>query len=455
MNLCHFYPSLYWKCACLSVDAGAINEEDYYELVDSGIVDLSDEDDVRAQNKVNYGKVASAIIKARETIGVELPDINVSRLGFTPDEDRNVIVYGIRGIARVGEQIIKDIIINRPYNSLDDFIAKMVSADGKKLISKDKVVNLIKAGAFDNIENKPREEILKNYILSVADQKQKLNLQNFAMLIKQKMLPQELDFSVKVYNFTKYIRTMRYMGNYILDEFGYSFFSENYDLTKVNMIEKDGQYVNVISSAWWDNVYDAEMNKPRAYIKTHHDELLEELNTRLFNEEYNKYANGGLLQWELDSLNFYYSGHPLQNLIIPTETTLVKDLKENEFDGFWMIKGKQVPKYKLRSIVGTVIDKDKVKGLVTLQTTDGVIDIKVFKQQYARFDHTITDVNENGDKIILEESFFEKGTHLLVTGILRGTTFTPKTYKDTGFDPILKIVTKEDGSLDYFIRKSE
>ena len=30
MNLGHFYPSIYWKTACVSVDAGAINEEDFY-----------------------------------------------------------------------------------------------------------------------------------------------------------------------------------------------------------------------------------------------------------------------------------------------------------------------------------------------------------------------------------------------------------------------------------------
>lgn len=456
MNLSYFYPSIYWKTACLSVDAGAVNPEDFYNLVNTGILELADEDDSREQTKVKYGEIAKAIIKFRQYGNVNLPNISTSRFGFTPDEKRNTIVYGLRGIARIGEQIIHDIIINQSFTSVNDFIRKMTTSDGKKLISKDKIVNLIKAGAFDAIENKPREEILHNYIMSVADQKQKLNLMNFQMLIKHNMIPDELSFSIKVYNFTKYIRTMRFMGNYILDENGLAFYSENYDLSKVHLLDKDGVTVSVINEKYWDSIYNSEMDKPRAYIKAHHDELLSKLNKELFEEEYNKYGNGDILQWELDSLSFYYSGHPLKKIELPIEITRVSDLIENEFDGFWMIKGKRVPKYKLRSIIGTVIDKDKTKGLVTIQTPDdGVIDVKVFKQQFARFTHVISNIDEEGNKDILEDSFFEKGTHLLITGILRSDIFVPKVYKDTGFDSILKIVLKSDGTLDYLMRKSE
>ena len=52
MNLGHFYPSIYWKTACVSVDAGALNEEDFYNLVETGIMELTDEEDKREQSKV-------------------------------------------------------------------------------------------------------------------------------------------------------------------------------------------------------------------------------------------------------------------------------------------------------------------------------------------------------------------------------------------------------------------
>ena len=154
MNLCYFYPSIIWKCACLSVDAGAVNEEDYYNLVDTGIIELTDEEDKREQNKIQYGKIAAAISRFKEISTIELPDINNARFGFTPDVENNSIMFGLRGIARLGEQIINDIILRRPYASLQDFINKMQTKDGKKLISKDRIVNLIKAGAFDKVENK-------------------------------------------------------------------------------------------------------------------------------------------------------------------------------------------------------------------------------------------------------------------------------------------------------------
>jgi DNA polymerase-3 subunit alpha len=140
---------------------------------------------------------------------------------------------------------------------------------------------------------------------------------------------------------------------------------------------------------------------------------------------------------------------------LPIPISGVKDLQENEFDGFWTIKGKQVPKYYLRTIVGTVIDKDTTKGTFILSCPDGVINVKVFKQQFARYAHTLSETDEEGNKTILENSFFDKGTHLAVTGVLKGDTFMPKTYRNTGFDPILKIVLNEDGELDYLMRKAE
>ena len=38
-----------------------------------------------------------------------------------------------------------------------------------------------------------------------------------------------------------------------------------------------------------------------------------------------------------------------------------------------------------------------------------------------------------------QDSFFEKGINLLVTGVQRGSTFVPKTYKNTGRKSVMKI----------------
>ena len=451
MNLCHFYPSIYWKCACLSVDANAVNEEDYYSLVDNDIITIEDDDeDKRKQNKVQYGKMAKAVTNYRKTINIELPDINVARMGFTPDAENNTIYFGLRGISRISESIIQEIFANRPYSSLKDFVQKLNGGEKKK-ISKDRVVNLIKAGCFDNLEKRPRQEILADYIHMVCDEKQRLTLQNFQMLLTYDLIPAELDAQKAVFNFTKYIRKSKLNGMYVIDDIAYDYLVENNYDQLVRVV--DG--ARCISINTWDNIYKNKMIAAKNYLKEHQEELLKALNDRLFTEEYNKYAKGDLLRWELDSLNIYYSGHPLSKVELPCGITNIDDLRENEFDGSWLIKGKIIPKRKLHTIVGAVIDKDKTKGIVTLSTPNGAIDVKIYKEQFAHYVRKISEVNESGEKDILEDSFFEKGTFLAVTGYLRGETFVPKVYKDTGFDEILKIELNEDGTVAYLVRKSK
>ena len=155
-------------------------------------------------------------------------------------------------------------------------------------------------------------------------------------------------------------------------------------------------------------------------------------------------------QWELDSLNFFFQSHPLTKAIpqLSAQTGIyinkLNDIIEGAQDGEFFIKGKIIPKMKLYTIAGTVIDRDKVKGLVTMQTPDGVVNIKCYKDLYAIYAQTISEVDENGNKEIEEESFFEKGVHLLVTGIQRGSTFIPKVYKQTGRKSIMRIIIDEE-----------
>ena len=147
------------------------------------------------------------------------------------------------------------------------------------------------------------------------------------------------------------------------------------------------------------------------------------------------------MQWELDSINFYFHNHPLTKVIpqLPYAVTPLADIVEGAQDGEFFIKGKIIPRMKLFTIAGTVIDKDKVKGLVTIQCPTGVVNLKLYKDLFATF----VAVDEDSD----QDSFFEKGTHLLVTGIQRGATFVPKVYKNTGRKSILKINIDKNGDF--------
>ena len=67
---------------------------------------------------------------------------------------------------------------------------------------------------------------------------------------------------------------------------------------------------------------------------------------------------------------------------------------------------------KLYSIIGTVLDRDTTKGIVTIQTPEGVVDVKVYKDLFALYNHTYSTLDNNGN-IIEETSFFDKGTPTL------------------------------------------
>ena len=211
MNLAYRYPIIFWNCACLINDAGgdeqeevdeeAIeemkSEEPYYdemeEFDEDEDVEVSsyDEDDGangypativvtesgKKKKKIkstNYGKVASAIGKIQSAgITISPPDINESTYIFSPDVENNQIRYGLSGITRIGENLIKTIIENRPYKDLNDFL-------GKIKINKPQVVNLIKSGAMDCFGD--RVEVMRQYINSISDVKKRITLQNMKML---------------------------------------------------------------------------------------------------------------------------------------------------------------------------------------------------------------------------------------------------------------------------------
>jgi len=454
MNLAYKYPIIYWNCACLSVDSSAINASDFYNLIENDIVDGDAGEEKKAQNKIDYAKLATALDKFRTVCKIEMPDINTSRLSFTPDVKDNSILYGLKGITRITEPVINEIMINRPFTSLDDFLNKVQ----KRIITKDKVINLIKCGAFNKLEAKTTKMILQNYIASICDMKKKLTMQNANMLIDLHLLPDEFEYQSDLYKLTKELRRNRDPNKiwYCADRLAIptnkvdswrQIFRDSGIIGEEIVIE--GEPRKVLSSKRWDVFYEGQMNKIKKYITDNHDELLKTLNERLFHDEWEKYCSGDKLQWELDSINFYYTDHPLRKVIkqLPYAVNRVDSIIEGAQDGNFLIKGKEIPKMKLYTIAGTVIDRDRTKGLVTLQCPDGVVNLKVYKDLFATMIAVAGDIDEEGEKDIEQDSFFEKGVHLLVTGIQRGMTFVPKVYKNTGRKSILRIILDEEGDF--------
>ena len=103
-------------------------------------------------------------VKYMETIeeqfGIKtvIPHINKSTIYFTPDPDRNEILFGLNNIKGVGDSALEAIIEGQPYASLEDFLTRLP----KKIANKRVVMALIKAGAFDCF-NKNRNALINEF----------------------------------------------------------------------------------------------------------------------------------------------------------------------------------------------------------------------------------------------------------------------------------------------------
>ena len=90
-----------------------------------------------------------------------------------------------------------------PYVNFTIKIDDSVDDLSKVKVNKPQMINLIKAGAFDSFGDS-RKDVMNKYIISISDQKKRVTLQNMKMLIDFNLLPDELDFEIRIFNFNKY-----------------------------------------------------------------------------------------------------------------------------------------------------------------------------------------------------------------------------------------------------------
>ena len=433
----HWNP-IYWNTACLIVNSASLeNEED-------------DDDDGNTKDKsTDYSKLAKAIgdITSRG-IKVSLIDINKSGFSFEPDEPNNEILFGLKGVNKIGGPVIDQIIGGRPYTGIIDFMNRCP-------LNKTQMVSLIKSGAFDKIDNKwaseickenPRYAIMAYYVSLVCDPKKRLTLQNFNGLLKSGLVPEELNKQKQVFVFNKFLKDNKKVGKYyVFDEGSLNFYSQYYDLNELDVING----ITCILQTKWDKIYQKEMDEARNWLKENQDEVLNQYNNLLFNETWNKYATGNISAWEMESLCFYYHEHELADIDkhkygIVNFSTLSY---EPEVDYFFKRAGRDIPIFKLYKIAGTIISKNNTKASVAILTTDGVVNVKFTKEYYAMYNRQISEVQADGSKKILEKGWFSRGTKIMVTGYRREDTFVAKTYKATSTHQLYRIMNVEGRNI--------
>ena len=470
MNLAYKYPIIFWNCACLISDSGGAekdgNEEEneveeneiQYDSVIEDFIEEDDDDDDDEENEEektkksqkkktqktnNYGRIASAIGKMKMGgINISPPDINKSSYTFSPDVENSIIRYGISGIVKIGDELIKSIISNRPYSSIEDFLSKVK-------INKPQMVNLIKAGAFDEFGK--REQLMSQYVSEISDTKKRITLQNMKMLIDFKLIPDEYDLQRRVYNFNKYLKKMKLDATYYgLDNIALNFFDKHFDVDNLYPTDKTESSL-MIKQTVWDKIYQKHMDIIRPYVKSHNEELLQSVNNTLISQTWDKYCKGNISKWEMDAVSCYFHQHELEYVDkLSYECNNFYSLPEEpEIDTIITIKGKQIPLFKIRRIMGTVLDKNKTKKTVTLLTTDGVVIVKIFGDVFTHYDRQISEKGADGKKHVIERSWFSRGNKIIVTGIRIEDSFIAKKYSRTPYHLVELIENiNSDGSIE-------
>lgn len=400
----HFNP-VYWNTAFLIVNSGSISIED------------GDQSD--------YSKIAKAIGEIRNAgIKVSLVDINKSEFGFKPDAEGNQILFGLKGLQNVGDDLIKLIIERRPYCSMLDFINK-VSPNKQAMIA------LIKGGAFDQF--KPRKRTMAEYLWLTCDKKKRLTLQNMPGLIRYNLLPEETEQQVmarRIFEFNRYLKAQCKSidpDKFFLDERAMDFIAE---LGREELLENDCQ---IDKKAWDKKVYQPWMDVFRTWIAQDKDKILMNLNSCIFKDDWDKYAQGSISAWEMEALCFYYHDHELAALNrfkyglvnffdLSPEPVVEKTFRRGQVD---------IPIYKIFKICGTCIAKNKAKSTVYLLTCDGVVPVKFRQEYFSLFDKQISERKKDGSKKIIEKSWFNRGNMIMVQGVRREDNFIAKKYNST------------------------
>lgn len=452
MNLAYYYPRIFWNTACLTVNAGADEDND--------------------NNKsTQYGKIAKAIgTITKEGQKIALPDINLAKFGFSPNLDTNEIIFSLKGINGIGDDIAKAIIINRPYDSFEDFLYKIEQykkENDNVKFGDNVIITLIKAGAFDRLEsNLTRVQLMEKYIRSIMKPLRSLSMAHIPLLANLNRLSEEQkQYELRLYNFCKYVlsnnnyafamgksdNTKYYYlrGDKVLD-----FFYTHFETNMTEGENKDYFYTNEGLIVVKKGSLERELNKKLKDFKEQvfSEENLEYINQLRFKELWEEKCAGSISKWEMNSLCFYYHEHELAH-INKSQYILenFEDLPETpEIVDYYRTSVKEFPRFKLSRICGTVLDKDKNKHTVSLLTPTGVVTLKFYKGQFAFYDRQISETFEDGSKTVLEKSWFTRGNKLLITGLRRGDQFMPKKYKDSAFRHTVQLITNitENGELE-------
>ena len=491
LHLITNYPPIYWNTAVLQIESGAIEQA------------KDDEDDEEESNgrekTTNYEVIGSAIAMLQnEGVKIAVPDINTASTEFIPNEETNSIIYGLKSISSMNNTTTELIMENRPYASLEDFYNRMCltkrevpmkkdpsKTQMKALVTNSQMMKLLQSGAFDALENKPREQIIEDYLRLVSNPLTKLTKAHIDDLVERNLIGEEYDDALKYHDFREYLKGgARRQDQQVKSKVWYLLDGEDEADTDYVVNAFFDMFPELDEGTHW--YYDDETNgiwvatggsAKRSFegvCNAHIAPLTRFMNSQECLLAYNEsrlqdvkkdVMCDSMAQGEMDACCCYFGDHELA--LIDNELYNIKNFYELEeepiVEGYWTRKDKatgeemQIPKFHIDRICGTVLGRNKTRHIVTLLTEYGVVNVKYYSGQFSFYDRQISVVDSKGSKKTIEKSWFSRGNILFVHGIRRGDQFVAKTYKNGIYSHTTYKVDKifEDGYLTYDEERAE
>ncbi|QYG30072.1 PHP domain-containing protein [Mammaliicoccus sciuri] len=441
LNMGYKFNSVYWQTACLNMNSGSVETED--SNGNSGSID--------------YGKVSTAVSKLKNIgVNVSLPDINKSKYSFVPDAKNNTIIYGLKPIKDINEEIAHQIIDNRPYNDFEEFMSKLYDT---KIITNKHLISLIKSGALDSFGG--RKQVMMEAIKYITPTKDNLTLSSVGKILESGIINDrpELPLILLRESFKNKVLRKVTTGKAktphkvfkVEDMETYDTVIGNEGITNV----MNGYYE--VDEKEFKKVFDKKTSELKKWLKS--DESLDLLNRYELNQTWLKYnLNTSLSKWEMDTLNYYYHDHELIDVNDSRyEISRFSSLpKEPVIKSYNKWRGRDIPVYETANVIGTVLGIDKGRHTVTLLDIDGnVFSVKYHAGSFANYNKVISKTDSKGKKTTIEKSWFSRGNHLLVHGFRRGGQFVAKKYKDSKTSTTTKLIESvhEDGLLSYKLER--
>ena len=462
-NLATRFNPLFWECACLSINAG--NTSTNFEAGEDADGELEEPSDVSLASPVktgapNYAKISKAISDSQlRGVNIELPDINTAQADFIPDIRNNGILYSLKNVAAVSDDLFSRIISARPYSSIEDFYNRVQPTEAE-------MVGLIKAGCFCGIDKRAvRAQLIwflnkrANDSFPVRDKITSVQLKK--MMAAKASLP-GYENELRVCNFYAYIKQKQYdkeKKRYLLSERDVLAFWNRHFEPLMNLSKGDytttpvGCYVKPTAM---DKAYKKLVEPLMDYLNSPEGtqkfaDWERSLEMKRLGDKYG--ISESQSAWEMEQLSFYHSGHELQG--VAAERYSIRDfskLSETPTYRTFEKNGQTIKTPEnVCAIAGTVVGSDNTKHIVNLLTLTGVVNVKMYAEMYNKFKAKISVIDkETGKKKVLDDSWFKRGTKLLIYGYRREDTFVAKNVKVNGYQRSVILINKknDDGSLD-------